>query len=344
MIAYRFSLALTGMFVFFGSVACDVYDIEPALEAERKKADGGAKSEHLVDVCTEGEVPVHTEEIPKSILDLDDFGNDYKNLVGCAVTDLSGPDAFYAIKVAAGERWHMKVEPESSSVDTVLYLMSVCEPSSCSRVVDVCGPGFEEEVSIDFTRAETFYVGIDTRGGGGEVEFYALKPKCGDGLASHGEACDDGNIVGGDGCDAKCRVELTDASPAEVEPNRDSSEGNTLLPGADGAITVTGNLGGPCDEDHYLIEVPEGGSLIVTMLTALGKACPNPTGAELLLLDSSTNVLLGKGEGGGAGGACPGIDAAFAENLKAGTYQLLLRAPRDTEPFSYSLKVQSVLP
>jgi len=35
------------------------------------------------------------------------------------------------------------------------------------------------------------------------------KPVCGDGLASPEEACDDGNVVGGDGCSAMCTVEPT---------------------------------------------------------------------------------------------------------------------------------------
>jgi cysteine-rich repeat protein len=29
-------------------------------------------------------------------------------------------------------------------------------------------------------------------------------PKCGDGYVDGGEVCDDGNIVGGDGCGATC--------------------------------------------------------------------------------------------------------------------------------------------
>ncbi|MCA9298446.1 MAG: DUF4215 domain-containing protein, partial [Phycisphaerales bacterium] len=30
------------------------------------------------------------------------------------------------------------------------------------------------------------------------------KPRCGDGILDAGEACDDGNDVGGDGCAADC--------------------------------------------------------------------------------------------------------------------------------------------
>src|SRR5262249_28803234 len=37
-------------------------------------------------------------------------------------------------------------------------------------------------------------------------ELWALAP-CGDGVLNPGEECDDGNVVGGDGCSERCRVE-----------------------------------------------------------------------------------------------------------------------------------------
>ena len=46
---------------------------------------------------------------------------------------------------------------------------------------------------------------------------------CGDGVSNAGEACDDGNGFGGDGCNERCEVE---AGPFESEPNDEWSNPN----------------------------------------------------------------------------------------------------------------------
>jgi cysteine-rich repeat protein len=53
--------------------------------------------------------------------------------------------------------------------------------------------------------------------GGGSIN---TGPVCGDGLREGAEACDDGNIVGGDGCSATCAIESTCGNDV-VEPGED---------------------------------------------------------------------------------------------------------------------------
>jgi cysteine-rich repeat protein len=40
---------------------------------------------------------------------------------------------------------------------------------------------------------------------------------CGDGFVQAGETCDDGNLVGGDCCDASCQLECNDANPCTAD-------------------------------------------------------------------------------------------------------------------------------
>ena len=73
------------------------------------------------------------------------------------------------------------------------------------------------------------------------------QPLCGDAVLDEGEACDDGNRWGGDGCFADCTEE---PGPYEVEPNDETA--NPLVDGA-----VAGAL--PADDvDCFSVEIAEG--------------------------------------------------------------------------------------
>ena len=47
---------------------------------------------------------------------------------------------------------------------------------------------------------------------------FNIPPRCGNGWDEAGEACDDGNLVNGDGCSASCQVEGLSAQLAAKEP------------------------------------------------------------------------------------------------------------------------------
>jgi cysteine-rich repeat protein len=63
-------------------------------------------------------------------------------------------------------------------------------------------------------------------GGSGE-ELWALA-SCGNGVASPGEQCDDGNLTSGDGCSAECRTEQTLPPPEGCTDERVCVEGSRL--------------------------------------------------------------------------------------------------------------------
>jgi len=84
----------------------------------------------------------------------------------------------------------------------------------------------------------------------GDVDDFTLSvqcnpPACGDGfLAVSGEACDDGNLVDGDGCDATCALEAADASVdtcdgAVAGPGIAISVGDVLHVPGDGSFETT---------------------------------------------------------------------------------------------------------
>lgn len=86
-----------------------------------------------------------------------------------------------------------------------------------------CGDGFRSD-------GET----CDTGGNSAGCDLDCTYPRCGDGLvnplsASSGsspEACDDGNVLGGDGCSALCQLEFCGDAVVEAEHGEQCDDGN----------------------------------------------------------------------------------------------------------------------
>lgn len=127
-------------------------------------------------------------------------------------------------------------------------------------------------------------------GGGG--------PSCGDGTLDEGEACDDGNKAGGDGCSANClTIEGKSCDTpinynfvSTLDANRIRSYGTTL----DGASTIQGSCGGDGSEVFFEYTAARSGILnwvanpqgqaIVYVLDSCG-------GEELSCLDQGLGEL-----------------------------------------------------
>lgn len=338
--------------------ACQVFDQSLYLAATDGAAedDGHHEGETdgeglaLNDECTEQDSPVPILESSDAhrVSSTEMLGSEFSAYPGCATTvDYRGPDAFFALEAGAGDRWHIAVTPEDESVDAAIVVLGACDPQACLDVMDRCGAGDAEEITIVADQARTFLIGVDsvTEGVGTPVDITAIKTQCGDGVLDHGEACEDGNLDAGDGCDPACRIELADAVNSEVEPNNWKTEGNVIAVG--GEVRITGRLGGSCDTDHFVLTAEEGDTIVATLTDGAELACGAAAPAVMMkLIQQSTGTQRGAGTPGGAGGNCPSIEVgdAFNESLPAGEYHLVMAADRDSESFDYVLVINRIPP
>ncbi|MCO4772554.1 MAG: thrombospondin type 3 repeat-containing protein [Deltaproteobacteria bacterium] len=153
-------------------------------------------------------------------------------------------------------------------------------------------------------------------------------PVCGDGALDEGEACDDGNLWGGDGCTHVCTAE---SGPSEVEPNDDVSEAAALGAGVDGAVL-------PGDRDCFSLEVAEAAAVRATVSEAGGCA-----GDAVLELVDADGLRITSGLPGLDG--CTAIDANNdndARYLVAGIYALCVNPIFDGAVPSYTLTAEVV--
>ncbi len=104
-----------------------------------------------------------------------------------------------------------------------------CKPTSLYGpiVPGPCAPrsgdGCSAECLIEVTAATTFqatYQAPNTQTVQAAPYFRAevqVLPKCGNGVLESSEGCDDGNLVGGDGCSAECLIEVTAITTLKAE-------------------------------------------------------------------------------------------------------------------------------
>lgn len=340
------ALAVTG---------CDVYG-PPQELLHAHDAGGGGDDDHegieLAGSCT-GDLPVVESSPEHREATTEGLESHLSTLAGCGERGLRGGDGFFAIDAAAGDRWHVAIEPEKENHDVVAYRMPLCDGATCDLFVDRCGAGVEEDFTFPVGLAGRYIIGVGSHSDSGPVSITAVKLQCGDGNRTHGEPCDDGNLMDGDGCSAECRVELEAPVAREVEPNNWHPEANVLRigPGRGGAtaITIAGSLGGPCDQDHYVLALPDDWDIRMTMLDGAGEPCTGDrSGVKMMLMDVVTTQALASGQGtkpadaAGAGGTCPSIAAGSdgATDLDAGDYHIMLVGPRESEQFDYRLEVE----
>lgn len=193
-------------------------------------------------------------------------------------------------------------------------------PRRCTALIWLCllGASCGEEPTAP---APTCTEGVDC----------PVAPMCGDAQVDDGEACDDGNPWGGDGCTPTCAVE---EGILEVEPNDDPAFPQDI----DGASSVHGALPSG-DRDCFALTVPEAG-----MVTA--KLAPDEAGgcsfeAVVELFDDS-GVRITSGLPGVDG--CATIDASldtWARYLSAGEYALCVGAIFDQVVPAYTLTLIS---
>lgn len=361
-LAERRLLVVTLALLALGSTACTSFSSAPPPPDETDAGDGvdagngdaaepedAATAEALANNCN-GEMPIFLPNPEPRNLPTSGLSNTLSSFSSCGASmALLGRDGFFQLDSAAGDRWHVMVRPMDEDQDVAVYFLNSCDERACRKVQDRCGPGQPEHANFMATDATSYIIGVESSTDA-MVMVMVMRPPCGNGMPNHGETCDDGNRNEQDGCDNSCRVELLSASSTEVEPNNDVIEANVVvLRGVTGEATVTGMLGGPCDSDRFAVQVPEGGSVIATVLGPAGSACGDMTPTLQLALTEPTEggATLGMGVAGGAGGVyCPSIEAgvSFAAGLSAGEYQIALQADHDAELFGYQLRIQVLDP
>lgn len=332
--------------------ACDVFD--PKLYQEA--GDGGTGEDAgeelpllaLADRCTGGNVPVVESSHDPQVVSTDGLTDTFDvDIAACTGSQEPGADGFFQVQAEAGDKWHFHLKIRDPDANPALYVMRSCDERACSAAsaLDECGGGRDEHLSFRAPATGTYFVGIDSsQEGGATYELVAVHPVCGNGgQPEHSETCDDGNTDDGDGCSSDCRAEVGTSSPAEVEPNDESTNANTVVLGADGHADVQGSLGGRCDFDMWEIVVADGDSLRVTMLDANGNRCqPGATAFRMQMFTSDGRTVAGNGADT-EDNVCPSIEHSmpFAQGMQAGPHFVRVTTVNDEpEAVGYRLAVE----
>jgi len=326
-------LALTG---------CNVFD--PALYMnvpmpDAAAPDTGAPSA-VSDRCEQA-MPVTGASSMAFEIDTSTYKGDYSELVACTGHDLPGNDAFVAVPMVGGEKWHVHVNPSpmTPTFDPAVYVLASCDERACSRMtaIDECGPSKSEHLSFVAPQTGTYYIALDSAGAAGIATMQIFRPTCGNMMIEHSETCDDGNTTSGDGCDSLCRKELSAAAVTEVEPNDDPRAANVLaLPTHPGSMAASGVLATRCDHDMYSITVAQIGTVRAT-IGPTTMPCAAEGGAISLTLVGSDGQTAVPGVTTMLNSDCPTIEG---KDLAPGEYFLVLKRSAGDMSWPYQMMVE----
>jgi len=128
------------------------------------------------------------------------------------------------------ERWRLELNGSSNGGDfgAVVAVGAAGDPVAAGRVRDV---GVLDELVVL------------KRTGANNGDF-----PCGDGKLDPGEACDDGNVVAGDGCRADCTLEV--CGDGILDPQEACDDGNTIDGDCCSSSCAQEPAGSPCDDGN----------------------------------------------------------------------------------------------
>ncbi|MCU0691586.1 MAG: DUF4215 domain-containing protein [Polyangiaceae bacterium] len=175
----------------------------------------------------------------------------------------------------------------------------ICASGSCDTTGQVC-------VCLqdtDCTGGQLCYTEVDSHA--------CVDPGCGNSIVESGEGCDDGNTDAGDGCSAKCLLEIGQAcvsggvcassycdpthSRCACDGNEDCAGGEACNTRPDPNVCVPAGCGNGvkeategCDDGN----VAAGDGCSATCLTELGRACPGDAFCASGACDSSALVCV----------------------------------------------------
>ncbi|MBK8012376.1 MAG: DUF4215 domain-containing protein [Deltaproteobacteria bacterium] len=254
---------------------------------------------------------------------------------------LNGGESFAAVAADAGGATCNLVD---TSVALMLADFRAYAPQEGGGPVGTAGECGAYRVPNDVINtnmpAGKFYLRVVNEAGGGQVEVTVnMTPaECGNGVieSEAGEACDDGNDVGGDGCDSECIYE--DAVLYEGAPNDTQSQAQTSGLSGLGTVTLAGANSPVGDDDVWSFSVPAGSRYALVARTysqpgQSGSCDPNQTDTRLFLEQSGIEVS-DPGEG----------ELAFNDDINEGSgvlcSQLTYRFPTLAAATEYFIRVQ----
>lgn len=251
-------------------------------------------------------------------------------LSASCTSDGGGAAVVYRVDTPMEGKFDVGVD---SSANLTVSFSSTCGNSqtelSCSNAA---------RLTMDVLSGAEVYVTVQgaspTDSGSFSLRTDLRQQACGDQIREFTEACDDGNINDGDGCDPDCNLETLEQEPA-----------NDLPTGADpypfGDLT-TAEIRPAGDTDYYSLTLTDERSTLVVETRNLGDgAC----GLKLMdtvidVLDNQNGNELIVSNDNGADGLC---SRATAPGLLPGTYFVRVTASNtafpDTFPYDLSVSV-----
>jgi hypothetical protein len=79
---------------------------------------------------------------------------------GCPQGRASGPERFYRVQASAAGALNVRVTPEGR-FDPLLYVLDACGALTCLAGTALNGPGVFEQVTLNVTAGQVFYVVVD---------------------------------------------------------------------------------------------------------------------------------------------------------------------------------------
>lgn len=229
------------------------------------------------------------------MIDTTSYSNDNSSACGA---ETPGNDAFVAIDVQPGAIWHFHLRALSPGRLPMLYFARAgdCDPRECDFVSTACVGSGDEHFAFEGNAPGIWYVGVDDSApGGGLYKLDIYRPRCGDGQELHGEACEKELS---EGCDDRCRVELSTLRSGEQEPNDNRVEANALVFPAANELVISGDIGGEAActyDDVFALTVPDMGDIEIHALQSDGAtpcASSSTTPFDLALEDAAGRTVV----------------------------------------------------
>lgn len=276
----------------FVATACDVVS-----EDEIRKSDIDFN-----DLCeADAELAVGNSSKERRI-DMGEYSNDRNTTAaGCGLSGLMGPEGYYIFQSRPEQRWQIRATP-TGNANVALFIDNGCDQGTCIASRDRCGAGLAESFTFIAPPSptgggETLYsLVVDTHAKyTGDIDVVLVSSVCGDGDLDPGEGCDVGLAISpDDGCSITCQneIDLAHGNPVGVErePNESPPSANILLlPAVEDflePVTVSGSVGGGCDDDVFAIQFGGGSITGRTLEATLVASCAATPQVKLTMLST----------------------------------------------------------